>query len=395
METILTISRQPGVAAALEGFRTDLEDILDRVAHIQQVPAPTFAEEKRSRLVEADMNALGLVDVMGDDIHNVYGRLPATTPLTGRPLVISAHLDTVFPMETDLTLTRTDRYLCGPGVGDNSTGVAGILEVARSILAHKLAHDGDIWFVANVGEEGLGDLRGMRAVVDRFGGAARYVVVEGGLFGQLSYQGIGVKRFRIEANAPGGHSWGNFGAASAIHVLAHLITDLDGLTLPVEPKTTYNVGLIEGGTSINTIAQHATLWLDLRSEDAGMLSELVAQVEHLVGIYNRQHVIDGTGVSLTVTQVGDRPPGRAKRNSPLAKWSRAALRQVGHADVRTIASSTDANVPLSRGYEAICIGLTESANSHRLDEYIVTTPLPAGLGQLLLVALAAANTNEE
>ncbi len=362
---------------------------------IQQVPAPTFAEADRAQLVEDEMRVLGLADVMQDDMHNVFGRLPATTEPTGRPVVISAHLDTVFPAETDLTLTRSERYFCGPGVGDNSTGVAGLLSVAETILNHGLIRRSDIWFVANVGEEGLGDLRGMRAVADRFGSDARYVVVEGGLFGQLSYQAIGVKRFKIEARAPGGHSWGNYGATSAIHMLAHLIAAFDSLTVPTVPKTTYNVGLIEGGTSINTIAQHAALWLDLRSEDTRTLSDLVAQVENLVELHNKRHLVHATGASLTMTQVGNRPAGRAKRNSALVGWARDALWHVGHSDVRTIASSTDANVPLSRGYEAVCLGLTESANSHRMDEYIVTDLLPAGLGQLLLVALAAANANEE
>jgi acetylornithine deacetylase/succinyl-diaminopimelate desuccinylase-like protein len=395
MDTIPKISAQPDVAAALAGFHTDLEEILALVARIQQVPAPTFAEAKRAKLVEREMSALGLADVSRDALQNVYGRLPGTSPAAGRPVIVSAHLDTVFPVETDLTLSRTDHYLCGPGVGDNSTGVAGILTVAHSILHRKLDHCSDIWIVANVGEEGLGDLRGMRAVVDRFGGEARYVVVEGGLFGQLSYQAIGVKRYRVDVTAPGGHSWGNFGAASAIHTLAHVATDIDGLSVPASPKTTYNVGLIEGGTSINTIAQQASMWLDLRSEDPATLDDMVGHVSGILDRHSRQHASRGTDVQIAMTQVGNRPAGHAKRNSPLVSWARAALRQVGHPDVRTIASSTDANVPLSHGYDAICLGLTESANSHRLDEYIDIDHLPAGLGQLLLVALAAANAFEE
>lgn len=395
MDTISAISGQPSVAAALEGFQTDREHILSLITRIQQVPAPTFAERERAELVEQEVAALGLVDVGRDELDNVFGRLPGTDADRVQPVVVSAHLDTVFPRETDLTLSRTDRFLCGPGVGDNSTGVAGILTIADTIRRHGLAHSGDIWIVANVGEEGLGDLRGMRAVADRFGAGARYVVVEGGLFGQLSYQAIGVKRYRVDVQAPGGHSWGNFGAASAIHALAHLVTAIDSLVVPTSPKTTYNVGLIQGGTSINTIAQQAGMWLDLRSEDPATLAELVHQVETIVDLHNRQQQMRATDVRATMEQVGDRPAGRAKRTSALVSWAKAALREVGQTDIRTIASSTDANIPLSRGYEAICLGLTESANSHRLDEYIDITHLPAGLGQLLLVVLAAANDCEE
>lgn len=395
MDTISAISRQPAVAAALEGFQTDLEDTLALIARIQQVPAPTFAEAQRAKLVERELASFGLADVDRDELENVFGCLPGATPSHVRPTVVSAHLDTVFPIETDLSLTRTDHYLCGPGVGDNSTGVAGILTIARTIRERELDHGGDIWIVANVGEEGLGDLRGMRAVVDRFGPQARYVVVEGGLFGQLSHQAIGVKRYRIDVRAPGGHSWGNFGAGSAIHALAHLITAIDSLTVPLAPKTTYNVGLIQGGTSINTIAQQASMWLDLRSEDPATLLELVSQVEAIIDLHNRQQQMRASDVQITTTRVGDRPAGRARRNSALVSWSKAALRQVGHSDIRTIASSTDANIPLSRGHDAVCIGLTESANSHRLDEYIDISHLPAGLGQLLLVVLAAANDRED
>lgn len=391
MEPITAISRRPDVAGALEGFQAGLENTLKLIERIQQVPAPTFAETKRAKLVEGDLAALGLTDVGRDELQNVFGRLPGADSARTRPVVVSAHLDTVFPMETDLTLTRTDHYLCGPGVGDNSTGVAGILTIARAIRERGLAHHSDIWIVANVGEEGLGDLRGMRAIVDRFGERARYIVVEGGLFGQLSYQAIGVKRYRVDVQAPGGHSWGNFGSVSAIHALAHLVTAIDSLTVPMAPKTTYNVGLIQGGTSINSIAQQASIWLDLRSEDPATLLELVGQVETIVDLHNRQQQMRATDVRVTMTQVGDRPAGRAKRNNALVTWSKAALRHVGQSDIRTIASSTDANIPLSRGYEAVCLGLTESANSHRLDEYISISHLPAGLSQLLLVVLAAAS----
>lgn len=389
MITVADIARQPGVRAALVGFGERLEAILEQIVAIQQIPAPTFDEEKRARYVEGRFRAVGLVDVSRDALNNVYGRAPGSDP--DRPsVVISAHLDTVFAAGTDLATRRDGSLYYGPGIGDNSTGVAGLLVVAGALAEYRLAHKADVYFVANVGEEGLGDLCGMRAVVDRFGGQATYVVVEGGLYGQLTHQAVGVRRYRVEVTAPGGHSWGGFGAPSAIHVLGHLIVAIDELKVPEHPKTTYNVGIIEGGVSVNSIAGVARLWLDLRSESPDELTRLVEQVHDIVRETNRRHAARRDAVQIKLEQVGNRPAGSTPRRSPIVTLAEAALAAVGCDEPNFIVSSTDANIPLSRGYQAVCLGLTHSGNSHRPDEYIDITHLPAGLGQLLLVALAAA-----
>jgi acetylornithine deacetylase/succinyl-diaminopimelate desuccinylase-like protein len=393
MNPVTEIARRPGVRAVLAGFHDRLDEVIEQIIAIQQIPAPTFDEERRARYLETCFGQLGLEDVSRDRLNNVYACSPGAG--SGRPpLVISAHLDTVFPLETDLTIRRDGSLVYGPGIGDNSTGLAGLLLTARALHEHQFDHAADIYFIANVGEEGLGDLRGMRAVVERFGGAATYVVVEGGLYGQLTHEAVGVRRYRIEVEAPGGHSWGGFGAASAIHVLGHLIAAIDGLDAPAAPKTTYNVGIIEGGLSINSIASSASLWLDLRSEAPEALGQLIEQVKAIVRGMNRQHKKDGDGVQITMKQVGDRPAGSIARRSPIVALAEAALREVGHDEVGYIVSSTDTNIPLSRGFQAVCLGLTHSGNSHRTDEYIDVTHLPAGLGQLLLVALAAAGQVE-
>jgi len=373
----------------MTSFSERLGDILAQIIAIQQIPAPTFAEEQRAAYIEQQFRAAGLTEVRRDKLNNVYGCAPGTA--TGRaPVVLSAHLDTVFAAETDLTTRRDGSAIYGPGIGDNSTGVAGLLVVARALAEHGLHHAADIYFVANVGEEGLGDLRGMRAVVEHFGRGATYVVVEGGLFGQLTHQAVGVRRYRLDVTAPGGHSWGSFGVASAIHVLGRLITAIDDLDVPAIPKTTYNVGIIEGGISVNSIANSARLWLDLRSEGSEALGRLVDQVVGLVGETNARHAAAGDGVQIAMEQVGNRPAGSIDRKTPVVAYAEAALRAVGSEEVRYIVSSTDANIPLSCGYAAVCLGLTHSHNSHRPDEFIELTQLPAGLGQLLLVALAAA-----
>jgi tripeptide aminopeptidase len=394
MNRIATIARHPAVQAALAAYRREIEAILNRIIGIQQIPAPTFAEDARAVYMETCFRELGLTDVTRDEFKNVYGRLPGTHS-AGRPaLVISAHLDTVFNRETDLSIRRDGDVLYGPGIGDNSTGLAGLVVLAGSLIHHRLIPAADIWFVANAGEEGLGDLCGMRAVVDRFGSTPIYLVIEGGLYGQLTHQAVGVRRYRIDISAPGGHSWGGFGAASAIHVLGHLIVAIDNLNVPHTPKTTYNIGLIDGGLSINTIASSAQLWLDLRSEADRELKRLIASLQSIVTAMNHDHAEKGTGVSLTIEPVGNRPAGSIDRHSPIVTWAEAALLEMGCEHVRYIVSSTDANLPLSRGYQAVCLGLTQSGNSHRMDEYIDIKYLPAGLGQLLLVVLAAANDKE-
>ena len=383
------LAQRPSVRAALQSFHQKLDQIVDLAIAVQQIAAPTFAEGKRAAFVQSRFVAIGLADIFQDELGNVYGRLPSQNPQRP-PVILSAHTDTVFPAHTDLTIRREPPLIYGPGLGDNSTGVAGILWLAQTLPEFSLPLTADCWFVANVGEEGLGDLRGMRAVVDHFGPEPTYIVVEGGLFGQISHQAIGVRRFRIQVNAPGGHSWGSFGNASAIHELGRLITALSDMAVPTEPKTTFNVGVIEGGTTINSIAQKAHLLLDLRSADEGELAKLVQVVEKIVNRANGERNGRADGVTVTMELIGNRPAGHIRREVPLVQWAEAALRLVGCEDVNYIAGSTDANIPLSRGLTAVCIGLTQSGNAHRLDEYMNPAYLPAGLGQLLLLTCAAA-----
>jgi di/tripeptidase len=229
----------------------------------------------------------------------------------------------------------------------------------------------------------------MRAVVDRFAGKGTYLVLEGGLYGYICHQAIGVKRYRIEATTPGGHSWGAFGTPNAIHVLAHLVTALTELSVPNDPKTTYNVGVIEGGTTINTIAGSAHLLLDLRSEDPATLGSLVTRVAELV-----RRATEQANVEVKMVPIGSRPAGALDRRSDLVGWSHAALAKVGCSHPEFTVGSTDANIPLSQGLPAVCIGLTRSGNTHRTDEYMELAPIPQGLGQALLLMLAASKAQE-
>lgn len=372
----------PSVRRALAEL-ADFRPVLETAIAVQQVPAPTFDEAERSAFFLDRLRALGLSDVASDEIGNVYGRRPGKDQRPG--LLISAHLDTVFPRETDLRLRYEGDRVYGPGLGDNSTGVAGLIHLAQVMQRHDLPNQTDIWFVGNVGEEGLGDLRGIRAAVDRLRARiSRVIAIEGCDFGTLHHQAIGVRRYRIEATSPGGHSWGNFGTPSAIHALVRLAARISELAVPRTPRTTFNIGVIEGGTSVNTIAEHASLLLDMRSVSASALNDLIAQVDRLVVAA----VAETAEVQLKVETVGNRPSGSIARDHPLVQAAVAAYHAVG-ASVSYQQSSTDANIPLSQGIPAVCVGLTDGGNAHRHDEFIQPANLGRGLQALLLLALMA------
>jgi acetylornithine deacetylase/succinyl-diaminopimelate desuccinylase-like protein len=329
------------------------------------------------------MHALALADVYTDAVGNVYGRRAGHS--AGPGLLIAAHLDTVFPAGTDLAVRRAGDRIYGPGLGDNSLGIAALLHLARALQQHDIANAGDIWFVADVGEEGLGDLRGMRAAVDQLQGRIGAVIaLEGCDQDRMVHEAIGVRRFRISAAAGGGHSWQDFGAPSAIHALVRLADRLTRLDVPREPRTSFNIGVIDGGTSVNTIAQRASLLLDLRSIAPAALGEVVRQAEQIVAAARAAE----PAVAIDLEPVGDRPAGRIPREHPLVQTAAAAYQAAGIVLSYDVAS-TDANIPLSRGIPAVCVGVGHGENVHRLDEYIEPAKLPAGMRALLLLALAA------
>ena len=391
MTRIKQIAADLRVKESLACFINRRQDLEELIVAMQQVPSPTFAEEHKAGLIEAKFTALGLKDVVQDSMHNVFARLPGNSPSSFSPVILSAHSDTVFPLGTDLSVRREDQQLIGPGIGDNANGVAGLLFLAEIMQAYGIVPMADIWFVCNVGEEGLGDLRGMRAVVQRFGQQAVYIIVEGGSYGQIMHEAIGVSRFRVEIRTDGGHSWGSFGRPSAVHEIGHLIGELDNLWVPAKPRTTFNVGLVEGGTSVNSIAASAKLLLDLRSEDTSELDRLVRQFRNIVAKRQEQAKKAGRRILYQITQVGERPAGQLSRNDQLVQISKEALQFVGCSPITFIAGSTDANVPLSMGMRSVCVGLTYSGNSHREDEYIEPEYLPFGMQQLMLLSLAAAS----
>ena len=364
-------------------FVAQQQEILDLSIRIQQIAAPTGAEDARAAWVADWLRTCGYSHVEIDALHNVFAcaggerRRPA--------LLVSAHTDTVFPAATDLGVrhVETQNRVYGPGLGDNSTGVAALLWLAAQ-LRHAEALPVDVWLAANTGEEGNGNLNGMRAVVDRLQpqlGAA--IVIEGMGLPRVVSRALGSRRYRISAAAPGGHSWSDFGSASAVHVLVNLAADLTRLRLPAAPRTSFNVGVIHGGTSINTIAQSAELELDLRSEEPAALTALVDQVQQIVHRFQSARWRQA-GVTVTAELIGDRPAGAIADDHPLTQAAVQSLVSAGiQPQLGNRISSTDANIPLSRGIPAVCIGITDGGNAHRLDEWITPGLLPQGLQHLL------------
>jgi tripeptide aminopeptidase len=358
--------------------------VLDLAVEIQQIPAATFHERQRAEFICKCFQDLGAEETRIDKWGNVYTRVKGV----GRKpaVVVSAHLDTVFPPGTDLSPKRTPEKIYGPGIGDNSLSLAslcGLHEVFTQIESNQSSKpdlDGDLWLVANVGEEGLGNLQGMKAVVNQFGSdPLAYIILEGMSLGHVYHRGLGVRRYRIHVQTNGGHSWVDFGNQSAIHELAELVVKLNRIHLPKEPRTTLNVGVIAGGTSVNTIAAEASCELDLRSENAQALTTLIDKVLVLVKEANQ----NSKGVVKVGSEViGDRPAGEIPANHPLVQMAHDIYMANGIKPKLNI-GSTDANEPLSRGLPAICVGLTTGGRSHSLEEYIDTKPVALGLGILV------------
>jgi acetylornithine deacetylase/succinyl-diaminopimelate desuccinylase-like protein len=357
------------------------DEVVDLAIAIASVPAPTGEEGSRAKFVAERMRALGIEEVGTDEIHDVVGRVRGRT--SGPPLLIAAHLDTVFPSATDLVVTRVNGRISGPGIGDNSLGVASALLLPALLKRLSIVPEVDLLITGNVGEEGLGNLRGIRRVMDDRPEIGAVVALEGHNLGRVTHVAVGSRRIRVVVTGPGGHSWGDFGNANAIHVAGELIAELAKLRVPAQPKTTLSVGMISGGISINTIPPDVTFLVDLRSVDRDALRGISDRVDAVLGAPR-------SGVSVNVETLGIRPAGTVSPSSRIVKHAIRALDELGLPSSGD-ASSTDANIPISRDIPAVCIGLTTGGNVHRSDEYIDTHPIADGLAQLVLLTMAIAH----
>lgn len=364
------------IARVGEHITATLEEMVAENIRICEIPAPSFHEEHRAKYIAQRLSAEGVRDVRVDDVNNVYGVIPGKG---GKTVMLAAHSDTVFPLGTDVTVRRDGDRLAAPGVRDNSTGVAALVTFARLMRELKLTPPGDVILVATACEEGLGDLKGMKRAWEVYGDKVQYCLAVDGSLGGLTYQGIASRRLKISVSTGGGHSWGDFGRPSAIHVLGRIIAEISRIEVPVKPRTSYNVGVISGGTSINTIAGSADMLLDMRSVASAEVMSLEAKVRKII-----QHEAGSAGVTAEVQLVGDRPGGQLQPDHILVQTVRKVLNDLGIKPVEE-AGSTDANVPLSLGIPAVCIGITDGRGAHRLDEHLIIPPMIKGMQQLFAV----------
>jgi acetylornithine deacetylase/succinyl-diaminopimelate desuccinylase-like protein len=377
-EASAAVAGVPEMAAICEAARQHTELTIERAVAIAQVPAPTGHERARSAVVAQLFAGRPEWQVQTDDLDNVVAVVPGLTE--GPSLLLAAHLDTVFPAGTDVTVRRENGQLHGPGIGDNALGVATVLAVPAVLESLGVQPRVDLLLTGNVGEEGLGNLRGMRRVMDDRPGIGAVVAVEGHNLGRVTHVAVGSRRLRVRVTGPGGHSWGDFGNPNAIQAAAEIIHELGRITLPANPKTTLNVGTIRGGLSVNTIAPDVTFDIDLRSVEDFALRRLAERANRVLAIHRPRMTVD-------VEVIGDRPAGYVAPDSRIVRTAVDVLERLGVAPAGD-ASSTDANVPISRGIPAVCIGLTTGGNVHREDEYIDTEPISTGLAQLVAMTLA-------
>lgn len=354
--------------------------LLALTEELAAIPAPTGEEQLRSAFVRDRMPSLAFDSVTADEMGNVVGRMNGLSDAP--PLLIAAHLDTVFPMTTPLRISNDGVRSYGPGIGDNCLGLASAMLIPAMLAAAGVQPDVDLLITGNVGEEGLGNLRGMIAVMDAYPETGAVIAIEGHNLGRVTHIAVGSVRYRITVEGPGGHSWGDFGKRNAIHIAASIIDELDQIMLPANPKTTLSVGMIEGGISVNTIAPTCTFLLDLRSVDAAELTRVSAKVEKILNRKRKDIVVN-------IEVLGVRPAGQVASNSRITRIASAILESMG-INPTGDASSTDANIPISRGIPAVCIGLTYGGNVHKEDEFIERAPVARGVYQLLGLVVSAA-----
>ncbi len=361
----------PAVQAALDGLRADNPWTLTQQAELCEIPAPPFGEAARGEAVRQRFLSLGLRQVRVDAEGNVIGERPGSG--AGPRVALTAHLDTVFPDSTDVRVTRQGTRLMGPGIGDDCRGLAVILAVARALDRARVATPGTIVFVATVGEEGPGNLRGVRHLFDQrsAGQLDGFISVDGTGLG-LTSRAIGSHRYRVTFQGPGGHSFGGFGMPNPIHALGRAIAELSELVVPVNPRTTFSVGMVQGGTSVNSIAMSTAMDVDFRSERQEILDQLDGRLRRIVreavAAEKARWPMSQTGLEAVITDIGRRPAGGQPDDAPIVQAAVGAARRLGFTPSLS-ASSTDANYPMSLGVPAVTIdGGGEGRGAHSLSE---------------------------
>ncbi|HEX9367690.1 MAG TPA: M20/M25/M40 family metallo-hydrolase [Vicinamibacterales bacterium] len=371
----------PKFKQAIAFIQSDQDRFVRELIALTEIPSPPFKEQARAKTFLEMLRQQGLADVEMDAEGNVMGIRRGTGPAGGPVLVVNAHLDTVFPEGTDVKVKRQGTRLMAPGIGDDTRGLALVLALVRTLDAAKFTTPGDVLFVGNVGEEGEGDLRGIKYLLtkgkykDRI---SQMVAIDGNETSGITRAGVGSKRYRVTFKGPGGHSYGAFGLVNPAFAMGGAIAKVGHLEVPAAPKTTYSVGVVRGGTSINAIPSEVSMDVDLRSEACGELKKIdeafLAIVREAVDEENRTRSTKEGRIAADPKVVGERPCGETRMDAPIVQSAAAVVRAFGLAPDFTI-SSTDANIPMSLGIPAVTIGRGgPGGRSHSPDEWTDVNP---------------------
>lgn len=387
----------PELEAARAFIRTDYDRFVRELIALTEIPAPPFKEERRAKAFMEMLRASGLAAVEMDAEGNVMG---VRRGRGGGMLAVVAHLDTVFPEGTDVRVKRSGTRLAAPGIGDNTRGLALVLAVIRALDAAKFTTAGDILFVGNVGEEGEGDLRGVKYLLregkykDRI---TRFLAIDGGHQGTITHGGVGSRRYRVTFTGPGGHSYGAFGLVNPAYAMAAAIARFSDTRVPSSPRTTFNVGVLTGGTSVNSIPADVSMTVDMRSESCAALKKLestfLAIVRAAAEEENRVRSVREGRVAVDPALVGDRPCGETPLESPIVRTVTSVVQAFGLTPSYST-GSTDANIPMSMGIPALTIGRGgPSGRSHSPDEWtdVNRTAVAESVEVALAIIVAVAN----
>jgi tripeptide aminopeptidase len=386
------LARDASVKRALDWISTNQDWITSQQILLSEIPAPEFAEGPRASALKKLLDSFGYksrVDAMG----NVIAERPGADPKN--VVLVAAHIDTVFPAGTDVSVKRKGARLAGPGISDNGAGIAALVGFARAMNEAKIRTNMTLVFAGDVGEEGEGNLRGIRQLVEAYSGRLRAVIaIDGASVEHITMEALASRRVEVTVTGPGGHSWSDFGLPNPIAVLARAIVKFSTTRVPKDPRTTYNVGMIEGGTSVNAIPFSASMKVDMRSENEKELDRLEQALRDAVqkGIDDEIAVTrsDEGALDSKFKSLGIRPGGEIAADAPLLDAIRNVDRYLGNRS-RPERSSTDANIPLSMGIPAIALGGGgHGGGSHSLSEWYDSTDRDIGVKRVLLTALAVA-----
>lgn len=369
-KTFNQLVKETAIQQALAFIEQDHSRTIEEQIALTEIPAPPFKEQQRAENFMARLKELGLKDVRMDSEGNVYGLRKGQGK--GPKIFVSAHLDTVFPEGTDTTVHQKDGVLHAPGIGDDTRGLAELLAVVRAFNDAGINNSGDIIFGGTVGEEGAGDLRGVKAFFTEHQDIDAFLSLDGPGFTYITYLGTGSYRYKITYKGPGGHSFAAFGTPSATHALGRAMAAIADLQTAQEPKTTFSIGEVSGGTSVNAIAQEASMLVDLRSNDQQELDKLEKRFLEIVkqAAQAENTRWNDDRLQVEIDRFGNRPPASQSPEEPIVQVASAAIRALGAEPELKEPSSTDANYPMSIGVPAITVGLGgEFDKAHTLEEW--------------------------